>query len=80
MHILLAVGHSVASPKDMENIDEDDKPKQQQESKEAEASTADTSDTMGSAERAEQDQRAMAESEGKEPSKENATAEGAKKE
>ncbi|PVI08032.1 LETM1-domain-containing protein [Periconia macrospinosa] len=69
-----------ASPKDRDNIDEDDKPKQQ-ESKEAEASTADTADTMGSAERAEQDQRATAESEGKEsPVKETVTAEGVKKE
>ncbi|KAF2013147.1 LETM1-domain-containing protein [Aaosphaeria arxii CBS 175.79] len=54
-----------ASPKDHENIDEDDKPKRQakegekQESKEAEASSADSATGTGSAERAEQDKRAL---------------------
>ena len=50
-----------ASPKDTENIDEDDKPKQAakaEESNEAEASTGDSATSMGSSERAEQDQRA----------------------
>jgi LETM1 and EF-hand domain-containing protein 1 len=59
---------ATASPKDHDNIDEDDKPKQtaeakEPESKEAEASTGDN--TGGSAERAEQDARAM---KGDEPS------------
>ncbi|KAF2270690.1 LETM1-domain-containing protein [Lojkania enalia] len=51
-----------ASPKDRENIDEDDKPKRKNESvgesKETEASSADTVAEAGSAERAEQDERA----------------------
>lgn len=53
-----------ASPKDHEDIDEDDKPKQAEakaaaeESKEAEASSGDSAATEGSAERAEQDERA----------------------
>jgi len=65
---------ATASPKDEDNIDEEDKPKRQaakdakegeeaEESKEAEASTGDN--TGGSAERAEQDARAM---KGDEPS------------
>lgn len=61
-----AQGHenkATASPKDTENIDEDEKPKRQEtaeseESKEAEASSADSVSEAGSAERAEQDQRA----------------------
>ncbi|KAF1932394.1 MRS7 family protein [Didymella exigua CBS 183.55] len=52
-----------ASPKDHEDIDEDDKPKKvdakaAEESTEAEASSGDSNATEGSAERAEQDQRA----------------------
>jgi len=53
---------AVASPKDHENIDEDDKPKEAEKSTEAndemEASTGDTASSMGSSERAEQDARA----------------------
>ena len=61
-----------ASPKDTENIDEDDKPKQQQQEKEEmEASTGDTAGTTGSAERTEQDQRAAAEPEKKEAKSED---------
>lgn len=70
-----------ASPKDHENIDEDDKPKQQDasESKEAEASTGDTAGSTGSAERTEQDRRAAAESEGKDlPAKEKEAVEAKK--
>ncbi|CAI6284190.1 unnamed protein product [Periconia digitata] len=56
-----------ASPKDRDNIDEDDKPKAQQEasqqSNEAEASTGDTEGSVGSAERTEQDRRAATEPE-----------------
>ncbi|XPS93136.1 LETM1 domain-containing protein ylh47, partial [Ascochyta lentis] len=51
-----------ASPKDHEDIDEDDKPKAVEvkatESNEAEASSGDSNATEGSAERAEQDERA----------------------
>ncbi|KZM21891.1 LETM1 domain-containing protein ylh47 [Ascochyta rabiei] len=51
-----------ASPKDHEDIDEDDKPKHVEakaaESNEAEASSGDSGATQGSAERAEQDERA----------------------
>ena len=52
-----------ASPKDHEDIDEDDKPKKidakaAEESTEAEASSGDSNATEGSAERAEQDDRA----------------------
>ncbi|KAF2622725.1 LETM1-domain-containing protein [Macroventuria anomochaeta] len=53
-----------ASPKDHEDIDEDDKPKKveakaaAEESNEAEASSGDSNATEGSAERAEQDERA----------------------
>lgn len=52
-----------ASPKDHEDIDEDDKPKRidakaAEESTEAEASSGDSNATEGSAERAEQDDRA----------------------
>jgi LETM1 and EF-hand domain-containing protein 1 len=55
-----------ASPKDHEDIDDDDKPKsveaqaaaEAEESKEAEASSGDSNATEGSAERAEQDERA----------------------
>lgn len=61
---------ATASPKDTENIDEDDKPKQQVEepkkNEEAEAST-------GSAERAEQDQRAAEETGDKDFTKEKAS-------
>jgi LETM1 and EF-hand domain-containing protein 1 len=58
-----------ASPKDTENIDEDDKPKQNdtKEGEEMEASTGDTVGSTGSAERAEQDQRATDDAEGKKP-------------
>ncbi|KAF1959092.1 LETM1-domain-containing protein [Byssothecium circinans] len=63
-----------ASPKDTENIDEDDKPKPQAND-EMEASTGDTAGTTGSAERTEQDDRATTESDGKE-----AKAEAGKKE
>lgn len=52
---------ATASPKDTENIDEDEKPKRQEpeESKEeAEASSADSATEAGSSERAEQDERA----------------------
>ena len=84
---------ATASPKDHEDIDEDDKPKRKEaeeaeeakeakeveeskESKEAEASTGDS--TGGSAERAEQDDRAR---KGEEPQgKEEKSAEAAKKE
>ncbi|KAF2662926.1 LETM1-domain-containing protein [Lophiostoma macrostomum CBS 122681] len=67
-----AQGHenkAVASPKDTDNIDEDDKPKgkdgaeETAESKEAEASSADGSIEAGSSERTEQDQRARGETE-----------------
>lgn len=60
-----------AAPKDRDNIDEDDKPKQTDaekaeakaaEATEAEASTGDSATSMGSSERTEQDQRAEAES------------------
>jgi LETM1 and EF-hand domain-containing protein 1 len=57
---------AAASPKDRENIDEDDKPKLPEEAKEAEASSADGALEGGSAERAEQDQRARDESAAKE--------------
>ncbi|KAF2869304.1 LETM1-like protein-domain-containing protein [Massariosphaeria phaeospora] len=72
---------ATASPKDTENIDEDDKPKSQEaateESKEAEASSGDSAmGSTGSSEATEQDQRAM---EG-ETSKEEHKAEGSKKE
>ena len=54
---------ATASPKDIENIDEDDKPKpkeaEAEESHEAEASSADSATEGGSAERAEQDKRAL---------------------
>ena len=52
---------ATASPKDTENIDEEEKPKRQEpeESKEAEASSADSATEAGTAERAEQDKRAM---------------------
>lgn len=68
-----AQGHenkATASPKDTENIDEDEKPKRQEiaeseESKEAEASSADSVSEAGSAERAEQDQRAREGEKGK---------------
>lgn len=75
---------ATASPKDHDNIDEDDKPAQKEakeakaaeESNEAEASTGDMAG--GSSERAEQDDRARR---GEEPtSKEDKAAEGAKKE
>lgn len=54
---------ATASPKDTENIDEDDKPKRNEangveESNEAEASSADATTEAGTAERAEQDDRA----------------------
>ncbi|KAF2682680.1 LETM1-domain-containing protein [Lentithecium fluviatile CBS 122367] len=72
---------ATASPKDTENIDEDDKPKRKVEepekSEEAEASTGDTASETGSAERTEQDQRAAEESGDKELAKEKA---GEKKE
>ncbi|KAF2118363.1 LETM1-like protein-domain-containing protein [Lophiotrema nucula] len=64
---------AAASPKDTENIDEDDKPKPQaieegekikEEEMEAEASSGDTASGTGSSERAEQDQRAREESSG----------------
>lgn len=65
---------ATASPKDTENIDEDDKPKQRVEepekSTEAEASTGDTSTSTGSSERSEQDQRAAEDSGDKELAKE----------
>jgi LETM1 and EF-hand domain-containing protein 1 len=59
---------ATASPKDTENIDEDDKPKKKAEDSEkgAEASTGDTEMETGSAERAEQDQRAAEDSGDKE--------------
>ncbi|KAF1946241.1 LETM1-domain-containing protein [Clathrospora elynae] len=77
---------ATASPKDHDDIDEDEKPAREaqkakeakavEESKEAEASTGDMSG--GSAERAEQDERAR---KGEEPAgKEEKSAEGAKKE
>lgn len=61
-----AQGHenkATATPKDLENIDEDEKAKQKEteaskESTEAEASSGDTATEAGSSERAEQDQRA----------------------
>ncbi|KAF1996244.1 LETM1-domain-containing protein [Amniculicola lignicola CBS 123094] len=63
-------GHTnkaTASPKDTENIDEDDKPKRSEkaaaESSEAEASSADGVMSAGSSEAAEQDQRARGDSE-----------------
>ncbi|KAH6638262.1 LETM1-like protein-domain-containing protein [Boeremia exigua] len=55
---------ATASPKDHEDIDEDDKPKKveakaaAEESNEAEASSGDSNASQGSAERAEQDERA----------------------
>jgi LETM1 and EF-hand domain-containing protein 1, mitochondrial len=53
---------AAASPKDTENIDEDDKPKKEAaEAQEAEASEGDTEGSVGSAERAEQDKRALGE-------------------
>jgi LETM1 and EF-hand domain-containing protein 1 len=55
-------GNEKQLPKDHENIDEDDKPKETakaEESKEAEASTGDSATGMGSSERTEQDQRAV---------------------
>lgn len=65
---------ATASPKDTENIDEDDKPKQRVEepekSSEAEASTGDASTSTGSSERSEQDQRAAQDSGDKELAKE----------
>jgi LETM1 and EF-hand domain-containing protein 1 len=58
-----AEGHgnkAAASPKDIDNIDEDEKPKKQaKENDEAEASSGDSATESGSAERAEQDRRAM---------------------
>ncbi|KAF2442274.1 LETM1-domain-containing protein [Karstenula rhodostoma CBS 690.94] len=54
-------GNEKQLPKDHENIDEDDKPKETakaEESNEAEASTGDSATSMGSSERTEQDQRA----------------------
>ena len=67
---------ATASPKDTENIDEDDKPKaaveESEKSAEAEASTGDTGTETGSAERAEQDQRAAEDSGDKELANEKA--------
>jgi LETM1 and EF-hand domain-containing protein 1 len=66
-----AQGHenkATASPKDTENIDEEEKPKQAdpKEAEEAEASSGDSSaGATGSSEATEQDNRARAESEGK---------------
>ncbi|KAF2750821.1 LETM1-domain-containing protein [Sporormia fimetaria CBS 119925] len=58
-----AQGHGdKAAPKDVDNIDEDDKPKKKEvegESEEKEASSGDTNVEAGSSERAEQDRRAM---------------------
>ncbi|KAF2730174.1 LETM1-domain-containing protein [Polyplosphaeria fusca] len=77
---------AAASPQDRENIDEDDKPKQEAaeakeeeaaEAKEAEASEGDTAGSIGSAERAEQDQRAR---EGETSKDEQKAQEGSKKE
>jgi LETM1 and EF-hand domain-containing protein 1 len=75
-----SLGHenkAIASPKDTENIDEDDKPKKKVEesekNEEAEASTGDTTASTGSAERAEQDQRAAEETGDKDLAKEKAT-------
>ncbi|KAF9736018.1 LETM1 domain-containing protein mdm28, mitochondrial [Paraphaeosphaeria minitans] len=54
-------GNEKQLPKDRENIDEDDKPKETakaEESNEAEASTGDSATSTGSSEREEQDQRA----------------------
>jgi LETM1 and EF-hand domain-containing protein 1 len=77
-----AQGHqnsATATPKDRDNIDEDDKPtktEKPEESNEAEASTGDSATSMGSSERTEQDLRAEAE----EKSDKEVKAEGAKKE
>ena len=77
-----AQGHqnsATATPKDRDNIDEDDKPtktEKTEESNEAEASTGDSATSMGSSERTEQDLRAEAE----EKSDKEVKAEGAKKE
>lgn len=77
-----AQGHqnsATATPKDRDNIDEDDKPtktEKAEESNEAEASTGDSATSMGSSERTEQDLRAEAE----EKSEKEVKAEGAKKE
>ncbi|KAF2468234.1 LETM1-domain-containing protein [Lindgomyces ingoldianus] len=49
---------ATASPKDIENIDEEDKPKRKQGDGDKEASSADNSSGPGSAEMAEQDRRA----------------------
>lgn len=79
-----AQGHqnsATATPKDRDNIDEDDKPtktEKAEESNEAEASTGDSATSMGSSERTEQDLRAEAEAE--EKSEKEVKAEGAKKE
>lgn len=68
---------AAASPKDVDNIDEDNKPKKEaKESDEAEASSGDSTTEAGSSERTEQDERAMKDTEQQE--KENAEA-GAKK-
>ena len=77
-----AQGHqnsATATPKDRDNIDEDDKPtktEKPEESNEAEAGTGDSATSMGSSERTEQDLRAEAE----EKSEKEVKAEGAKKE
>lgn len=71
-----ARGHenkATASPKDTENIDEDDKPKKvdPKEAEEAEASSGDSSTGgTGSAEQTEQDNRARAEQEAEKPKEE----------
>lgn len=76
---------AAASPKDRENIDEDDKPNRKEpaeESKvgqEAEASSADSATQAGSSERAEQDKRAKGEEASTEASKDGHQAKESEK-